>query len=110
MKAAAAIDDRFRPSLDLRDRTAQEKDDIAVHRGADAETLKRWKEAEGPEMDDAFGRLAAEGEAQSSDRLPVRQRHEEDDIRVRPLSFARNRLGSFARLCSRECTARTSRS
>src|SRR4051794_11011773 len=49
-------------------------------RGADPETLKRRKNAEGPEMDDAFLRLPAEVDAESSDRLPVRQRQKKDDI------------------------------
>jgi hypothetical protein len=41
--------------------------------GADAETLKRGKNGEGPEMQDAFLRLATEVEAEPSNRLPVRQ-------------------------------------
>jgi hypothetical protein len=50
------------------------------HRGADTETLKRWKNAEGPEMDDPFLRLTTEVEAEPSDRLPVRERQKEDDF------------------------------
>ena len=50
------------------------------HRCADAEALKRWKDAEGPEMDDAFRRLSAEVEAEPSNGLPVRKRQKEEDI------------------------------
>ena len=50
------------------------------HCSADTETLKRWKNAEGPEMDDPFLRLTTEVEAEPSNRLPVRERKEEDDI------------------------------
>ena len=47
------------------------------HRGADAEALKGWKDAEGPELDDAFGGRSL---GRAADGLPVRQRQKEDDI------------------------------